>query len=57
MRLAFSATTAGKTIGSAGRRDAASPPALASAFAMYGVNWQAALPAATVPNRVRRIGC
>jgi subtilisin family serine protease len=57
VRLAFSATTAGKTIGSAGRRDAASPPALASAFAMYGVNWQAALPAATVPNRVRRIGC
>jgi len=54
VRLAFSSTTAGSGIRLAGRHDDAGSPALASAFAMYGGNWQAALPAARASNRPGR---
>lgn len=56
VRLAFSATTAGNGMRLSGRRDGGSLTPTVSAFAMYGANWQAALPAATASNRVRWIG-
>jgi subtilisin family serine protease len=56
LRLAFSALAAGtvgaaRVAGSADGRTPASGSALTTAFAMYGVNWSAALPAVERPRR------
>ena len=44
VRFAFSALAAGTGARVAGTRDAAAPAEMASAFAAYGANWEAALP-------------
>jgi subtilisin family serine protease len=44
VRFAFSALAAGTGAKIAGTRDAAAPAGMASAFAAYGANWEAALP-------------
>ncbi|RLT19395.1 MAG: hypothetical protein DWI27_02760 [Planctomycetota bacterium] len=44
VRFAFSALAAGTGAKIAGTRDAAAPAEMASAFAAYGANWEAALP-------------
>jgi hypothetical protein len=59
MRLAFSAIAAGtagaaRIAGSADRTAPAGQNSLASAFAMYGANWSAALPAIDRPRRSGR---
>ena len=57
MRLAFSAVAAGTTAAAriAGTADRlTSEAALSSAFAMYGANWSAALPAVDRPRRAGR---
>jgi hypothetical protein len=59
MRLAFSAIAAGtagaaRIAGAADRTVPAGEDALATAFAMYGANWSAALPAIDRPRRSGR---
>jgi subtilisin family serine protease len=63
LRLAFSSVAAGtvdaaRIAGAVDRPTPASGTALSSAFAMYGVNWSAALPATALPiaDRPRRSG-
>ena len=55
VRFAFSSTAGGRTA-AFGMPDVGSASAAASAFAVYGANWMAALPAAPGANRVRRGG-